>query len=220
MAKHTRKAGTSAPNDAPPPKRATPQECAAERQRQRAWLSQRAGFGKTAGGAYVDREALARLEGLGFERGLAAEALRANENDLQASRFRGGGGRAGAFWGGRDAVRRMAHGRATRRRNGLRPAPKNPAKQGALDVVADPVRAGALQLAIVARQIREAEEGPQVGARRRGGREGRGRGRPTGEGAADGGGGGRRGRGRLGLLWTSQREAVERGWRRACSHAA
>ncbi|GBF88993.1 hypothetical protein Rsub_01492 [Raphidocelis subcapitata] len=91
------------------------QERAAERQRQRAWLSQRAAFGKTPGGAFVDREGLARLEGLGFERGLAAEALRANENDLQA----------------------------------------------ALDVVADPVRAGALQLAIVARQIKEADEGPQ-----------------------------------------------------------
>ena len=86
-----------------------------ERRRQRAWLAERTAYGKTDGGLYVDRALLEQLEPLGYERALAAEALRARGNDLQA----------------------------------------------ALDVLTDPVRRGALQLAAVARQIKEQEQGPQ-----------------------------------------------------------
>ncbi|KAI8468889.1 MAG: hypothetical protein J3K34DRAFT_522552 [Monoraphidium minutum] len=91
------------------------EERAAERRRQRSWLSERAAFGKTPRGVYVDRVPLEQLVGLGYERGLAAEALRAAENDLQA----------------------------------------------ALDTLGDAVKSGALQLAVLAQQIKEEQEGPQ-----------------------------------------------------------
>ncbi|KIZ05684.1 NEDD8 ultimate buster 1 [Monoraphidium neglectum] len=92
--------------------RAKQRERAADRKRQRAWHSERAQYGKTQRGAYVDREPLEQLVTLGYERALAAEALRAADNDMHAR-----------------------HG--------------------------DRVKAGALQLAILARQIQEAEQGPQ-----------------------------------------------------------
>ncbi|KXZ53463.1 hypothetical protein GPECTOR_7g913 [Gonium pectorale] len=44
------------------------------------WNHERVHYGKTAGGQYVDPEQLDKLEGLGFPRRLAAEALRKHEN--------------------------------------------------------------------------------------------------------------------------------------------
>jgi hypothetical protein len=71
----------------PPPS----QERAGERRRQRAWLTERKAFGRTPGGVYVDREALEQLGTLGYERGLAAEALRGADNSLQARGGQGAG---------------------------------------------------------------------------------------------------------------------------------
>uniref|UniRef100_A0A383VM59 UBA domain-containing protein n=1 Tax=Tetradesmus obliquus TaxID=3088 RepID=A0A383VM59_TETOB len=87
----------------------------AERGKQRDWLREREAYGKTPSGKFVDQQPLQQLLQLGYEKGLAAEALRAADNDGQA----------------------------------------------ALDVLGDPVRRGALQLALIAQQMLEEEQGPQ-----------------------------------------------------------
>ncbi len=91
------------------------QERKQQRRQLRAWHQERGRYGKTASGAYVHMESLDRLCQLGYERALAAEALRAADNEEGA----------------------------------------------ALDVLCDAVRRSALQLGLVAAQIREAQEGPQ-----------------------------------------------------------
>ncbi|WIA39072.1 hypothetical protein OEZ86_005216 [Tetradesmus obliquus] len=91
------------------------QERRAERCKQRDWLREREAYGKTPSGKFVDQQPLQQLLQLGYEKGLAAEALRAADNDGQA----------------------------------------------ALDVLGDPVRRGALQLALIAQQMLEEEQGPQ-----------------------------------------------------------
>jgi hypothetical protein len=160
---HRHRSHRQAPLTQPPAQTTRPQERAAERQRQRAWLSERAAYGKTPAGVFVDREGLEQLATLGYARGLAAEALRAAENDLQV-----GGARvvwARVFMGlmGTSSVSMLLrppsihHNRADHRTTQPQPA---------LDALTDPVRSGALQLALVARQIKEAEEGPQDVSRR------------------------------------------------------
>lgn len=52
-----------------------------QRRKQRAWLKERAQYGNTAAGRYVDGEKLEGLCQLGCDKALAAEALRQNEND-------------------------------------------------------------------------------------------------------------------------------------------
>jgi hypothetical protein len=84
------------------------QERRAERLRQRNWLSEREAYGKTPSGKHIDQQPLQMLCQLGYDKALAAEALRAADNDGQA----------------------------------------------ALDVLGDPVRRGALQLALIAQQVR------------------------------------------------------------------
>lgn len=83
------------------------QERRAGRRKQRDWLREREAYGKTPSGKFVDQQPLQQLLQLGYEKGLAAEALRAADNDGQA----------------------------------------------ALDVLGDPVRRGALQLALIAQQV-------------------------------------------------------------------
>jgi hypothetical protein len=84
------------------------QERRAERRRQRNWLSEREAYGKTPSAKYIDQQPLQVLCQLGYDKAVAAEALRAADNDGQA----------------------------------------------ALDVLGDPVRRGALQLALIAQQVR------------------------------------------------------------------
>ncbi|GIL96788.1 hypothetical protein Vretimale_2576 [Volvox reticuliferus] len=55
-------------------------ERSARRKRVEDWNYERVNYGKTASGNYVDADQLDRLEGLGYDRKLAAEALRRNEN--------------------------------------------------------------------------------------------------------------------------------------------
>ncbi|GLI69576.1 hypothetical protein VaNZ11_014234 [Volvox africanus] len=55
-------------------------ERSARRKRVEDWNYERVKYGKTASGNYVDADQLDRLEGLEFDRKLAAEALRRNEN--------------------------------------------------------------------------------------------------------------------------------------------
>lgn len=73
----------------------------------RAWNAERSQYGKTSSNQYVDHESLERLCQMGYERCLAAEALRVHDNE----------------------------------------------QSSALDVLCDPVRRGALQLGMVARQV-------------------------------------------------------------------
>jgi hypothetical protein len=120
----------------------------------------------------VDREALEQLGTLGYEQGLAAEALRGTDNNLQVRGWNPRQGRPCFVWAGRAAClgccaahvgcwpRGAPHPRCSAPFMPSRPL-RSPPPQSALDVLSDPVRAGALQLAMVARQIKEAEEGPQ-----------------------------------------------------------
>ncbi|GLC68053.1 hypothetical protein PLESTF_000639800 [Pleodorina starrii] len=60
--------------------RKTEAERKARRKRVHDWNYERVQYGKSSSGHYVDPDQLDRLEGLGYERRLAAEALRRNEN--------------------------------------------------------------------------------------------------------------------------------------------
>lgn len=60
------------------------QERSARRNRINDWHHERVKYGKTLQGKqYVDPDQLDKLEGLGYDRKLAAEALRKNENQGQ-----------------------------------------------------------------------------------------------------------------------------------------
>ncbi|PNW85783.1 hypothetical protein CHLRE_03g205650v5 [Chlamydomonas reinhardtii] len=60
--------------------RAKQQERDEKRRKVHSWNYERLEYGKTAAGQYVDMEQLDKLEGLGYPRRLAAEALRKHEN--------------------------------------------------------------------------------------------------------------------------------------------
>jgi hypothetical protein len=61
------------------------QERRAERRQQREWLREREAYGKTPSGKFIDQKPLLQLCQLGYDKALAAEALRAADNDAQAS---------------------------------------------------------------------------------------------------------------------------------------
>ncbi|PNH08776.1 NEDD8 ultimate buster 1 [Tetrabaena socialis] len=61
------------------------QERESRRQQLHDWNHERIKYGKTTGGQYVDPKQLDRLAALGYERPLAAEALRRNDNGGQAA---------------------------------------------------------------------------------------------------------------------------------------
>jgi len=64
---------------------------AAEKRKARAWALERKRYGKTGGkGVFVDRDGLDQLVVLGYQREVAAEALRASENELQVCVWGGG----------------------------------------------------------------------------------------------------------------------------------
>ena len=65
----------------------TLQERKAKKQRQLAWNKERLKYGKTAAGFYVDQNALEGLVRMGYDRTIAAEALRQVRAGLRQVRW-------------------------------------------------------------------------------------------------------------------------------------